>query len=95
MGKLWKPTSAKLPPLFIQGLDQVRDIFFLRFEHRFDVSELLLELDVLLVVHDLWRFADDGLEEFLFRDLLEVGETEFGKEFLQFSSARELIDFVR
>ncbi len=32
---------------------------------------------------DLGGVADDGAEEFFFGDLFEVGEAEFGEEFLR------------
>lgn len=54
-------TSAKLPSLCLQVLDHVCYIFFLRFQHRFDFRKLRLELNVLLGVHYLRRFADYGL----------------------------------
>ena len=41
-----------------------------------------LEFDVLIVADDEGWIADDGAEELFFGDLFDVGEAEFGEEFL-------------
>lgn len=57
-------------------------MFFLCLEHGFDLRELVFEFDVLDMLDYERRVADDGAKEFLFGDLFEVGEAEFGEEFL-------------
>ena len=79
MKEICTRTSTQLPPSPFQPLDQRRHLRFLRFEIRLYADELRLEFDVLLVVDRLRRVADDGAEEFLFGDLFEVGEAEFGE----------------
>lgn len=61
-------------------------MLFLCFEHGLDLSKLAFELEVLGMFDDLGWIADDGAEEFLFGYLFEVGEAEFGKEFLAVSA---------
>jgi len=63
-------------------------MFFLRFEHGFDLSELAFELEVFGMFDYKGWVTDDGAEEFLFGYLFEVGEAEFGEEFLTNSTNR-------
>lgn len=57
-------------------------MLFLGFQHGLDVRELAFQLGILGGFDDGRGIADDGAEEFLFGDLFEVGEAEFGEEFL-------------
>ena len=57
-------------------------MFLLRFQHGFDVRELVFQFDVLAMFDDEGGIADDGAEEFLLGYLFEIGEAEFGEEFL-------------
>ena len=46
------------------------------------MHHLCLELDVLVVLYDLRRVTNDGAKKLFFRDLLNVGETEFREKLL-------------
>lgn len=69
-------TFAQLSTSVFQLLHHTRNLHFLSFQTRLDFHQLRFQLNILLVLDDLWRITDDGAEEFFFSDLFEVGEAE-------------------
>lgn len=74
--------SAEFAAALVKFGDCICDILFLVLEHAFDGGEVGFEESVLGGFDDLGWVADDGAEELFFGDLFEVGEAEFGEEFL-------------
>ena len=73
---------------------------FLGFEDGFDFQKLGFQFGVFKWFDDLGRGADYGAQEFFFGDLFEVGEAEFGEEFLftslvAFSTGWKVMDGVK
>ena len=79
---------AQISTPSIKFLNQFADMFLLRFQYGFDFRKLGFELNIFSVLDYEGWVADYGAEEFFFGYLFEVGEAEFGEEFLSMLVSR-------
>lgn len=72
-------TSCKISPYLPHLLDHLTDLFFVRTKLPFYLCRLGLQFHVLIVADDEGRVAHNCTKEFLFCNLFDVREAQFGE----------------